>query len=109
MRAARRATRIACGSVDASKTATMTSAGVVASDGGNMPRSPMTTRIRSSPSENPQAGMLWPEEHADQVVVPPAAAETAGQVGDVDLHDRARVVRQPAREAQVERAAVGRR
>ncbi len=44
----------------ASKTATITSAGVVAREAGNIPRSPITTRIRSSPSENPQAGMLWP-------------------------------------------------
>ena len=63
----------------------------------------MTTRIRSRPSEKPQAGTLWPEEHADEVVVPPAAAEAAGQVGHGDLHDRARVVRQPARQARVER------
>ena len=32
------------------------------------------------------------EEHADQVVVPPAAAEAAGQVRHGDLHDRAGVV-----------------
>ena len=32
------------------------------------------------------------EKHADQVVVPAAAAEAAGQIRDGDLHDRARVV-----------------
>ena len=93
---------MACGVSLASNTATMTSAGVVASAGGNMSRSPITTRIRSRPSENPQAG-ISAEEHADQVVVASAAAEAAGKVGHVNLHDGARVVRQASREAGIER------
>ena len=63
-----------------------------------MSRSPITTRMRSSPSEMPQAGTSSPEEHADQVVVAAAAAEAAGEVGHRNLEDGAGVVRQPARE-----------
>ena len=57
---------------------------------GNMLRSPITTRMRSSPSEKPQAGTFCAEEHADQVVVAAAAAEAAGQIGDANLEDRRR-------------------
>ena len=50
----------------------------------------------------PHAGTCSPEEHADQVVVPPAAAEAAGEIRHGDLEDRAGVVRQPARQARIE-------
>ena len=59
---------------------------------GNISRSVMTTMIRSSPSEKPQAGTSRPRNMPDQVVVAPAAAEAAGQVRHGDLHDGARVV-----------------
>ena len=67
-----------------------------------MPRSPITTRMRSRPSEKPHAGTCSPEEHPDQAVVAAAAAEAAGQIRHRDLHDRAGVVRQPARQARIE-------
>ena len=37
-------------------------------------------------------GNFAPEKHSDEIVVPPAAAQAAGQVGYCDLHDRTRVV-----------------
>ena len=52
------------------------------------------------PQRKPAGRNALAEEHADQVVVAAAAAEAAGEVGHVDLHDRARVVRQPARQAR---------
>ena len=58
----------------------------------------MTTRIRSSPSEKPHAGICLPREHPDQAVVAAAATETTGQVGHGDFHDRAGVVREAARQ-----------
>ena len=42
------------------------------------------------------------QEHAHQVVVTAAAAKTSGEIRHVDLHDRARVVRQSAREAEID-------
>ena len=40
---------------------TITSAGVETTSAGNMLRSPITTRMRSRPSEMPLAGMASPE------------------------------------------------
>ena len=39
---------------------------------------------------------LFLPEHADQSIVPAAAATRAGDIGNVDLHDRASVVRETA-------------
>src|SRR5207253_7545783 len=42
------------------------------------------------------------EEHPHQVVIAAAAAEASRQIRDVNLHDRAGVIRQPTREAEVQ-------
>ena len=52
----------------------------------------------------PHAGTRCAEEHADQVVVAAAAAEAAGEIGTVDLEDRAGVIGQPAGQASDPRA-----
>ena len=80
--------------------------------GGNISRSAITTRIRSSPSEKPHAGRSLAGEHADQAVVAAAAAEAAREIRHGDLHDRAGVVRQAARQARIDEhviAGAGRR
>ena len=68
-----------------------------------------TSRARSSPresargpSEMPHAGTWLAQKHPDQLVVAAAAAKAAGQVGNGDLEDRARVIRQPARQARID-------
>ena len=48
-------------------------------------------------------GNVLAGKHADQVVVAAAATEAAGEIGHANLEDRPRVVRQPAREAAIER------
>ena len=59
----------------------MTSTPAPATAAGNMPRSVITTMMRSSPSEKPQAGTFAAEKHADEVVVAAAAAEASDQSG----------------------------
>jgi hypothetical protein len=61
-------------------TATITSAGLACTVGGNISRSAMTTRMRSSPARSRTPAPLA-QEHAHQVVVPAAAPEAAPQVG----------------------------
>ena len=73
-----------------------------------MSRSAITTRMRSRPEREPARGNVLAGEHADQPVVAAAAAEAAGEIRHRDLHDRAGVVRQPARQAGVEPQVRGR-
>ena len=41
-------------------------------------------------------------KHTDEAVVASATAKRSGEVGNVDLHYRSRVIRQPAGEARVD-------
>ena len=100
---------MACGASSASNTATITSAGVVARLGGNMFALAHHDENPLEAEREPAGRNALAEEHADQVVVAPAAAQAAGEVGHVDLHDRARVVRQPARQARIESDPIRRR
>ena len=59
----------------------MTSAGVVAERGGNMPALAHHDENALEAQRKPAGRNALPEEHADQVVVAPAAAEAAGEVG----------------------------
>src|SRR5581483_4637143 len=45
---------------------------------------------------------VFAEKHADEVVITPAAAERARQIGNIDFDDCAGVVRQPARQRRIE-------
>ena len=83
----------------ASNTATITSAGV---SPRRREHAPLTHDDQDALEAERKAacGDALPEEHADQVVVTSAAAEASGEIGDVDLHDRARVIGQPARECR---------
>ena len=48
------------------------------------------------------------QEHSDELVVPSATAEASREVGNRNLENRARVVRQPASQRQVDVNAPGR-
>ena len=47
-------------------------------------------------------GNVLAQKHPNQAIIPATATETAGEIGHGDLHDRAGVVRQAARQARVE-------
>ena len=54
-------------------------------------------------AERESAGRdLFLAKHSDKAVVASAAAERAGEVGDVDFHDRSRVIEEAAGEAGVD-------
>ena len=79
-----------------------TSAATVSSVGREHAALPHHDEDALEAQREPARGNRLAEEHADQVVVPPAAAETARQVRHGNLHDGAGVIRQPARKARID-------
>ena len=92
--------------VASSKNVTTTSTPAAATASGNMPRSVITTIIRSSPSEKPQAGTTRRRTCRSGRRSGRRRRGCRCQVGHGDLHDRAGVVRQAARQPRHRRGRV---